>query len=185
MNKVLFINSCVSKDSRTLRLAHRLLKHLKGEQIQIELQKEDLQPLNLTELEKRDRSSYETRYAVLLSQADTVVIAAPYYDLSFPSLLKIWIEMCCLQGVTFYYDEQGRCQSLCRAKKAYYVATAGGTYDPRFSYDYVKTVFSLFFGIEDVELIIADRLDLIDTNTESILCRTEHQIDEKFKENQV
>lgn len=57
MNKVLFINSCVSKDSRTLRLAHRLLKHLKGEQIQIELQKEDLQPLNLTEPEKRDRST--------------------------------------------------------------------------------------------------------------------------------
>ena len=45
------------------------------------------------------------RHARQFRDADIVVIAAPYYDLSFPSALKNYLEAICCVGLTFYYDE--------------------------------------------------------------------------------
>ena len=59
-------------------------------------------------------------------KADIIVIAAPYWDLSFPAQLKDYIERVNAVGVTFDYDQEGIPYGLCRAKKLVYITTAGG-----------------------------------------------------------
>ena len=43
-----------------------------------------------------------------LISADHVVIGAPYWDLSFPARLKIYLERCSVDKLTFLYDENGK-----------------------------------------------------------------------------
>ncbi len=180
MSKILYINSTISKNSRTDILARHLLSHLKGSIEEINLQKEtNLYPLNQNGLSQRENKTYFTQYAKQFSQADIIVIAAPYYDLSFPSLLKIYIEMICCQGITFYYDEKGICQNCCKCKKVYYVTTSGGTIYKQFGYEYIQGVFSYFFKTEDVMLICAQNLDVMQ-DPQKIIQDTMDEIDRRF-----
>ena len=182
MDNILFVNACISESSRTLRLARYLLNHIEGQLTQLELQNEDdLLSLDQNQLHQRENGTYPTKYAQLLASADLVVVAAPFYDLSFPSLLKTFVEMCCVQGVAFSYDAMGQCHSLCRAKKVFYVTTAGGAFDPRFGYEYIKAVFSMFFGVDDCTLFMAENLDLFDHDPEAILQQTEVEMDTYFE----
>ena len=48
--------------------------------------------------------------------ADVIVIAAPYWDLMFPAVLKTYLENITVTGITFCYSDQGRPQSMCKAK---------------------------------------------------------------------
>ena len=66
---------------------------------------------------------YEAR---LFADADLVVVGAPYWDLSFPALLKIYIENIMVLGVTFIYGERGQVIPLGRAGRMFYISTAGG-----------------------------------------------------------
>ena len=180
MNQLFYINSTISKDSRTDALARYLLSHLQGDIEEINLQKEtNLHPLDQNALQQRENGTYPTQYAKQFSEADTIVIAAPYYDLSFPSLLKIYIEMICCQGMTFYYDQEGNCQNCCRCKKVYYVTTSGGRVYKPFGFEYIQGVFSYFFKTEDVELICAQNLDVVE-DPQQILQDAMHEIDRRF-----
>ena len=94
MEKILFINACVRKNSRTLELTRCILDKLSGEICEINLEQENLKPLDGNVLEKRERLVSENdfsdemfRYAKKFADADTIVIAAPYWDLAFPALL--------------------------------------------------------------------------------------------------
>ena len=79
----------------------------------------------------------------------TVVIAAPYWDYSFPAFLKIYIESLCVGGLTFLYGSDGVPISYCRAKKLIYFTTSGGYIGGTdFGFEYIKTVTKSFFGIE-------------------------------------
>ena len=77
---------------------------------------------------------------------------------------------------TTKYDNNGHPQGLCRAKKLYYVTTAGGRYNPRFSYDYLKYLVKNMFGIKDMELIYAEYLDVEGYDAEAILSETMKKI---------
>ena len=95
---ILFVNACVRKESRTLVLAKDILSKMQGEITEIDLSKENLAPLNCVSLEERERllASGEMdapmfQYAKQFAQADEIVIAAPFWDLSFPSILKIYM----------------------------------------------------------------------------------------------
>ena len=55
MKKILFINSCIRPNSRTLLLAKEVLKRLDGEIEELNLCNENLRPLDWSQLEKRDR----------------------------------------------------------------------------------------------------------------------------------
>ena len=99
MNNILFINACVRKESRTKELADIVLSKLKGNIAEVNLEKENLQPLNLERLNyrsdligKRDFSDPIFDKARQFAAADTIVIAAPFWDFSFPAMLKIYIE---------------------------------------------------------------------------------------------
>ncbi|MGN0641252.1 MAG: NAD(P)H-dependent oxidoreductase [Oscillospiraceae bacterium] len=171
----LFINCCPRDSSRTERLAKKLLKKL-GEYDEVNLEKEGLVPMSKERLnyrtqllQKGDLSDDIFKYAKQFAAADTIVIAAPFWDLSFPSVLKIYIENIYVTGIVSKYDENGAPKGLCKAKKLYYVTTAGGPYDGRFSFDYLKELAESFFGIGETVLIKAEMLDIIGNDAEKIL----------------
>ena len=103
------------------------------------------------------------------ASADTIVIAVPFWDLSFPSVLKRYLEQVCVSGLTFCY-ENDLPKGLCRAKKLWYVTTAGGPiYSEDFGYGYVKALAQTFFGIGECRFIKAEGLDMIGADVEGIL----------------
>ena len=159
--KILYINACVRKNSRTKRLADYLISCLNGETEEIRLEDIHFGISDERFISKRDR---------LLSTGAYNVIAAPFWDLSFPAALKQYIEQINAIGITFRYTESGEPQGLCRAKKLYYVTTAGGPiYSDAFGYGYIKSLAHTFYGIPETEIICAENLDLIGADTEILL----------------
>ena len=55
--------------------------------------------------------------------------------------------------------------SLCKATELYYVTTAGGPYDPTYSYGYIES----FFGIPETYLVKAEMLDIEGNDAEETL----------------
>ena len=91
----LYINCCVREESRTNRLARAVLKKLGGDFTEVKLYEENLRPLDRETLNKRtaliEQGDYSDKlfdYAKQFAGADTIVIAAPYWDLSFPAPLN-------------------------------------------------------------------------------------------------
>ena len=168
---ILFVDACVRKDSRTKKLAEHLLAKLEGEVTHLALPEENLPTVDETFLAKRDGLADETvAYARQFAEADTIVIAAPFWDLSFPAILKQYLELVNVVGVTFRYNEQGIPEGMCKAKKLYYVTTAGGDFFPEeFGFGYVKALAQNFYGIPEVKLFKATGLDMVGADVEEIL----------------
>lgn len=103
--KVLYINACARSESRTDRIARALLERLGGLQEEVKLAEMDLQPLSEERLNRRTWLIEEADYtdamfdlARQFQQADEIVIAAPYWDLSFPETELICAEMLAVEG---------------------------------------------------------------------------------------
>lgn len=175
--KILFINACVRKESRTLLLANELLAGTAGEIIELHLPSLGLEPLNEERIISRLSDPNEQVYAKQFASADIIVIAAPLWDLSFPSILKVYIENISIAGITFKYTEQG-IVGLCNAKSLYYVSTAGGVDYPDFGFNYIKALSNIMFGIKDVIRFSAEGLDVWGNNVEEILENTIEKIEE-------
>ena len=174
---VLFINACVRKASRTKWLADKLLSKLGGEAEEVRLSDISFPVADEEFLQQRDRlieaGAFDHPMFELARQfaaADQIVIAAPYWDLSFPASLKQYFEQINVLGITFMYTPEGFPKGLCRAKKLYYVMTAGGAYVPEeFGFGNVKALAQSFYGIEDVQLIKAAGLDIYGADVEKIM----------------
>lgn len=181
---ILFVNACVRKNSRTKRLANFLLNKLDDEVKEINLEKENILPLNNETLglrtkliESKDFNNPIFDYAKDFAKADTIVIAAPFWDLSFPSSLKCYIEAINVVGLTFEYSPEGIPYGLCNAKKVYYITTAGGKiFNNEFGFGYIKSLCENFYGIKDVIFIKAEELDIIGADVENILKKAEDTI---------
>lgn len=177
MENILFINSCVRPNSRTKTLADTVLQELGGQVTEINLEKENIQPLNSQTLKLRDEllavQNYDhpmLSYARAFKEADTIVVAAPYWDLLFPASVRAYFEHVTVSGVTFYYSPEGIPQSLCKAKKLIYVATSGGPiFGENLGYTYVKAVAQGFFGIEDTRYVDAQGLDIWGADVDAIM----------------
>lgn len=172
---ILFINACVRKESRTLVFAKDVLSKMQGSITEIDLTKENLAPLNRISLEERERllKSGETdapmlQYAKQFAQADEIVIAAPFWDLSFPSILKIYMEQITIAGITFEY-RNGCPKGLCKAKRLIYVTTSGGEIFCDFGYSYIKALANNFYGIQDTISYRATNLDVQGISAEELL----------------
>jgi len=96
-----------------------------------------------------------------LQAADVVVIGVPMYNFGVPSTLKTYFDHVARAGVTFQYTEQGP-RGLLTGKRAYVVATRGGTYagTPQDLQSAYVRQFLGFLGIADVEFIYAEGLSL-------------------------
>ncbi len=165
---ILFINACVREASRTKMLASALLAKLDGEVKEVRLEDMHFPVVNEEFLNRRDRLREEQAWEDKLfepardfASADMIVVAAPYYDLSFPASLKQYFEQINILGITFEYSPEGLPVPLCKARTLYYVTTAGGAYVPEeFGFGYVKALAQGFYGINDVRQIRATGLDI-------------------------
>ncbi len=174
---VLFINACARPQSRTLALAKKLSKTVSGNIEMLDLFKEDLKPLDYDMLsrregftEKSDFSDGMFIYAKQFQKAEEIIIAAPYWDLSFPAILKCYLEAICVNGITFRYNEKGIPQGLCKAKRLVYITTAGGFIpEDNYGYDYVAKLCTDFFGIKNTLHIKAEGLDIQGADVEKIM----------------
>lgn len=186
MEKLLFVNACVRPESRTFDLARCVLDRWQGEVERLDLAAEDIQPLDLERLEARSAAVAEgkfdlpmLRYARQFAQADVVLMAAPFWDLSFPAWLKLYLEAITVTGLTFRYTPEGWPQGLCKARKLIYVTTAGGpTEGMDFGYPYVQAMARGFFGIPEVVCFKAENLDIVGMDVEAILAQTRKEIEE-------
>ena len=181
-NKILFINACLRENSRTEELSRFLLNKLEGEKNEVDLFDVKIHPLNIKGLEKRNHHDYsgnEFDYAKQFKEADTVVIAAPFWDLSFPSVLKIYLENITVSGITFEYSKEGRPVGKCRATKLYYITTSGGFIGKNnFGFDYVKALAESFFGISEVVFFSAEGLDIFGADINAIMEKAKEKINE-------
>lgn len=180
---ILYINSCVRGDSRTDKIAKAVLGKLGGEYTELYLPDENLQPLSREKLEKRtelieqgDYNNSMFRYAKQFAAADKIVISAPYWDLSFPAILKLYIENIYVTGIVSEYSENGMPHGLCRADELIYITTSGGPYNPDFSFGYINELAKIFFGIPKVTLVKAEMLDVEGFNAEEIVSGTIEKI---------
>ena len=174
---ILYIDACVRDNSRTRKLAEALLSKLKGDVTHVRLEDISFDVTDAKYLEKRDaliaRGAFDDDMFSLardFAKADTIVMAAPYWDLSFPAKLKQYIEVINVLGVTFEYTTDGYPKGLCRAGRLYYVMTAGGNFVPEeFGYGYIKALAENFYGIKEVSLIKATGLDIMGADEKAIM----------------
>ena len=176
---ILFINACVRENSRTLKLAKSILSNMSGEITEVNLNKENLSPLNCELLKKRECLLSRERmddpmlfYARQFAKADEIVIAAPFWDLSFPALLKVYVEQITVAGITFEYIN-GRPYGLCKAKSLTYVTTSGGPILVDFGYEYIKALAKSFYGISQTKAYRAMNLDVNMIAAEDVLTKAD------------
>ena len=188
MKRLLIVNACVRRDiSRTNRLCRVWMEQAcRDEPYEVQeviLEEENLHGLDTGTLGHRDRLLSEGhlehemfRYARDFRKADEIVIAAPYWDMSFPAALKCYLEAVSVVGLTFRYRMDGTPEGLCRAKRLTYITTAGGFIGKHdFGYAYVKALADLF-GIDETKQICAEGLDIIGNDVEEILQKTENEM---------
>lgn len=187
MEKILFVNACVRENSRTLDIAKIALEKLNNAYTEVNLQKTDLKPLNRESLDIREKlilqddfSDEMFRYAKDFAAADKIVIAAPYWDLAFPALLKIYLEQITVPGITFRYAK-GVPQGLCRAKRLIYVTTAGGIIYDNFGFEYVKALAQKIYGIGEVLFFKAENLDIDGNDVNDILRRAKSDAEKTLR----
>ncbi len=186
---ILYIDACVRDGSRTRRLAHHLLDGLDGAICPVRLSEIDFPVTDQRFLDQRDARIRAEEWghpmfslARQFALADEIVVAAPFWDLSFPASLKQYFEQINVLGVTFAYTPEGVPVGLCRAKRLYYVTTAGGPIaSAEYGFGYVRTLAETFYGIPEIRLIRAEGLDVWGADTEEILRRAERTIDEMVK----
>jgi FMN-dependent NADH-azoreductase len=173
MKKLLFINACVNrKTSRTYRIGKELVALLeKNDGYDVServLEEENIRALTSETLNKRyelsvkkDYSNEIFRYARQFKEADCIVIAAPYWDLGFPAMLKVYIETISLPGLMYRYEDDDRVKGLCKAEKIYYVTTRGGHISDEKDLGYATMVeLGKLYGIGEVKCISVNGLDI-------------------------
>lgn len=185
MTNALYIDCCIrGEQSRTKRLAEAFLAAY-GARADVNLTRltlmdEPLVPLSNgffwqreQLLEQGDLDHPRFRYAHQFQQAERIIIAAPFWDLSFPALLKVYIENLCVQGITFDCSETGGCFGTCRAEKMLFLTTRGGSMEGNPMDNGTKYLgdMATFFGIQAFEHVAADGLDMGLEPVETILSR--------------
>lgn len=133
MKKCLFVDCTLRPNSRTKMIADALINNLQDYDIKhLKLDELDLKPLTKDFYWDREKllankqfNHPRFKYANEIKEANLVVIAAPFWDMSFPSLLKIYIENICVEGITFNTTDKGM-QGLCIADNLVFITTRGG-----------------------------------------------------------
>lgn len=185
MKKILFVNACVRKESRTLKLARYYLSKCEGEIEKVNLETLGLHNCNQEDLNKRDKALAEGtlceyKEANQFALADEIVIAAPYWDYSYPAAVKTYIENINVYGITFRYANNAAV-GLCKAKKLVYIMTSGspvGDFD--FGFKHVEALCHTFYHIPEVVEFSAQGLDIEGNDVEAIMNKAYSDIDAYF-----
>ena len=130
MKTLVVIDACVRQsDSRTLRIAEPIIEALskRYKVIRYDLPGMDIVPLNPGLFEERELGeipAWASEAATAIAKADRILIAAPFWDMSFPAVLKCFFEQTSLFDITFT-DNGKTCVGLCKAPKVLYITTRG------------------------------------------------------------
>lgn len=166
MQKLIFIDSCMREESRTKRIATPIIAELskRYEVERIALEGASYPAVDSKTLQDRNNGIVPEHFVDLakkVAAADRIVIAAPFWDMSFPAILKLFIENISLFGVTFNTDDK-TCYGLCRCQKLLYITTRGmniSTGDPlEQATPYLKAL-SFLWGLGEIVTISAQNLD--------------------------
>lgn len=107
--------------------------------------------------------SQSLSWAKMIRDTDRIVIAAPFWDMSYPAALKNFLELCSIFNVTFKSDDK-TCYGNCKAEKLLYVTTRGmdiSTYDPfEQATPYLKAL-SWLWGIGPMDVIATQNMDYV------------------------
>ena len=185
MTKALYIDCCIrGEQSRTRRLAEAFLAAYGAREnveiTRLTLMDEPLIPFSNGFfwqreglLERGELNHPRFRYAHQFQEAERIIIAAPFWDLSFPALLKVYIENLCVQGITIDCNEENGCFGVCKARKMLFLTTRGGALEgsPMDNGTKYLSDMAKFFGIPDFTHIAADGLDMGIEPVEEILGR--------------
>lgn len=190
MKKLLFINACVrgKEVSRTYELAQKYLEEItKGNEYEVE--ELDLMKINpeyhtysnFSEYNEKAENGVNDPENFLLAKqfadSDYIVIAAPFWEFSFPAILSSYIENISVANIAFKYTERGS-QGLCKASKLVYICTIG---------DYIRGEndgigekllkrLSQLYGIPEFEAYYAQGLDAWEANVEEIMEEAKKEI---------
>lgn len=169
MKKLLYIDSCIRNElSRTKRIAAPIVEKLK-ERYEVEtitINELELDPVQYDENRRRAGGTVSEEalcWANKIKNADRIVIAAPFWDMSIPAALKTFFELCSLFGVTFDSDDK-TCFGLCKAENVMFITTRGmkiETGEPlEQATPYLKALFWLW-GIKGFETVARSNFDYL------------------------
>ena len=190
MPKLLFLNACIDRErSRTLRIARAAVSILEDrgyETEEIILEDEYVLPMTTEILGKRNTLLKEGRYdnpmfsnARTFKDADRIIIAAPFWDFGFPSVLKTYLESVSCPGITYRYTPEGELVGLCRAERITYITTRGGFVSDEKDLGFA-TIGELgnYFGIPEVDCISANAMDIPTTDVDATINRVIEELPE-------
>ncbi|MGI6449490.1 MAG: FMN-dependent NADH-azoreductase [Desulfitobacteriia bacterium] len=184
-------------DSRTFRISESFINAYReanpGDRIITrDLYAEGVKPITAEELQTRFNPKDESarqhpvyKYAFEFKESTKIVIAAPMWNLSFPAILKCYLDYIMAVGLTFDYTEKGPV-GLCQGKKAVHIVTRGGLYSegPAHAYEmgdqYLRALFG-FLGITDFTTIAAEMLDVVGTDVEGKLAEAIKKAQDKAR----
>ncbi|SFU38908.1 FMN-dependent NADH-azoreductase [Clostridium sp. DSM 8431] len=187
MKKILYIKANIKPEgeSRTFKISDKFVEEYKknnpeDEVIILDLYKENidfLKPEDLSAVfgpKTEDSKNHPIlKYAYQFADADKYIISAPMWNLSLPAIVKAYFDYTSVTGITFKYTAEGAV-GLCEGKKAVIITTRGGQYSEgervnlEMGERYVRTLLD-FYGINDVESITAENLDVMGVDVEGIL----------------
>lgn len=179
--RLVFINSCISTHrSRTRQLCEAWLeifreKHHEALIDEIDLSQVHISPLDKTAILHRNDLIEEEAWedpmfdlARRVKAADEILVGAPYWDCSFPSILKVFIENIVVTGLTFQETPFGY-EGLCPAQRLTYITTAGGPIgDLDLGYDYLRGIGRML-GIEEFREYRVEGLDIQGADVQALM----------------
>ena len=172
------MDTCLRTGSRTRELADAFLNAYRKAHPQdtvdvVRLAEADIHCIRGEELERREALKSEGKIdapefaeARRFAAADGIVVAAPMWELSFPAILKAYIETVSVPGITFRYGEGDTgCIGCCKASRLLYLTTRGGLYTGAASGlelgEKEMKSLSQFFGIPGFDCLFAEGTDLL------------------------
>lgn len=181
--KLLFIDGCVSQRgpaSRTRALAEAFLSafresHPGAEVETVTLEALDLKPFLPAALNQRDELASVGAFgapvfdlARQFQAAEKIVAAAPFWDMSFPAVMRTYIEYISANGLCYHY-EAGGCHGDCRADRLAYLTTGGDFERPESLGVLYWKQLAKMFGIPRFDYVFAGGLDVDPAKTPEIM----------------
>lgn len=185
--KTLFINGCVSPESRTLKIARHLINNYYKNIEEVDLSDIKIKPIDKESFLKRGKLLSENNlkdpsFDLLhqFKEAETIIIAAPYYNFGLPSSIKAYLDDVLISGITFGYDEFGKTKSFSNVKEVILITSAGGSIYKNNAFEFIYDIFSVFFGVKEIKQFKAENLDILNSNPAEIINNVIEQIDKEY-----
>jgi FMN-dependent NADH-azoreductase len=166
MKKLFYIDACLRSGSNTKKIADAIIGKLS--------EKYEIETVRLSDcsfpvvkndiLNERNNGYVPEEYVAMakkLAAADRLVIASHFWDMSFPSALKVFFENMSLFNVTFASNEK-ECYGLCKAEKVLYITTRGMNISTGDELEqatpYIKAL-SRLWGLGELYVVSAQNMD--------------------------